>query len=71
MKHLLPGWIELSVFAAAAVILAGLSYTAKSTDLYMAAFSVPLFIVAAVLGMRRNERFADVVEDEPQGSLDE
>jgi hypothetical protein len=59
MKHLLPGRIELLVFAVAAVVLAGLSYSAKSTDVYLAGLSVPLFIVCAILGMRRNERLDD------------
>ena len=70
MKQLLPGLIELSVFATAAILLAGLACSARKPDLYLAALSVPLFIVAAVLGMRRNEQLADG-EDEIEGSLDE
>ena len=68
MKNLLPGRIELAVFTTLAILLAAVSWQAPKTDLLMAFFAVPLFITAAVMGMRRNPAFAPVRQESAQVS---
>ena len=62
MKNLLPDRVELSVLAAMAVVCASAVQTGPKADLWLAVLSIPLFITAAVMGLRRNWRIADARE---------
>ena len=56
MRRLLPGANELAIFAGMSVICAAVVATmgASSHDLGLAFVACPVFIFAAVLGLRRN-----------------
>jgi riboflavin transporter FmnP len=57
MRHLIPSVREISIFAALSVGLAVLVTafaSASSRDLGLSFSALPLFIVAAVMGLRRN-----------------
>ena len=59
MKHLLPGKIELFILLTLAIISTAIVAAAPKHDLGLAGASIPLFIFAAVMGLRRNWRLAD------------
>jgi hypothetical protein len=59
MKHLLPGKIELSILLTLAIISTAIVAAAPKHDLGLAGAAIPLFIFAAVMGLRRNWRLAD------------
>ena len=72
MRRLLPSRVELMIFAALAVILAGVVSHVQpgSHDLGAAALAVPTFIFAAIMGLRRSPQWmapqdieADPVDD--------
>ncbi len=59
---LLPNRIEIAIFATLAVILAGVVQTGAATDghdLMLAMLAMPLFVTAAVMGLRRSPQWAD------------
>lgn len=72
MKHLLPDRVELTVLTVMAVVCALVAGSAPQADLWLAVLSVPLFIAAAVMGLRRNWRTADArrVISDRRGSRD-
>jgi hypothetical protein len=59
MKHLLPGKIELAILFTLAIISTAIVAAAPKHDLGLAGAAIPLFIFAAVMGLRRNWRLAD------------
>ena len=67
MRRLLPSLAEVAIFATLAVLCAALvgAFAPTTYDLRFAAFAGPIFLVAAMMGLRRNPAFqvADV-EDE-------
>ena len=54
MKRLLPGWTELGIFALLAIVCAAAAAGAGAQDVRMAGLAVPVFIFAAILGLRRS-----------------
>lgn len=56
MRRLLPSSVELMIFAALAVLSAGIVSVLKVSthDLGIAAMGGPIFLVAAVMGLRRS-----------------
>ena len=54
MKRLIPDWTELAIFAVLALICAAVAAPTKGQDLRLSALAIPLFIFAAILGLRRN-----------------
>ncbi len=56
MRRLLPGRFELLLFAVLAVGLAAVVHTfwAQDTGLAMAGCGAPIFLVAAIMGLRRS-----------------
>ena len=62
MKRLppLPRGSELAVFALVALACAGLAMFFKAHDLAMAAMALPIFIVAAWMGMRRSGQWESI-----------
>lgn len=53
MKRLLPGKTEVAILLALAVVAAGIVALTSVPDLALAAMSIPLFITAALMGLRR------------------
>ena len=69
MKRLLPSRTELAFFAALAIVAAGVieGLIAGGTlprDLMMAGLALPVFVVAAVMGLRRSPQWARAEEAE-------
>ena len=71
MKRLLPSRTELAFFAALAILAAGvieglIEGGTLPRDLMMAGLALPVFVTAAVMGLRRSPQWASVeeVEDE-------
>jgi hypothetical protein len=64
MKSLLPDRVELAVLSALALLCALVAGRSSQADLWLAALSVPLFITAAVMGLRRNWRLAEARQTE-------
>ena len=67
MRRLLPSRIELMIFAALAVLCAGIVsvFQVNMHDLGMAALGGPVFLVAAVMGLRRSPVWtADEIDDD-------
>ena len=64
MKRLLPGRKELAVFAMLAVALSAFvsRFQVSQHDLLFAAMAAPVFIFAAVLGLRRSPQWQTVPE---------
>ena len=63
-KDLLPGKMELVIFLAVAAICAALANLAPKLDLAMAALSVPIFIAAGIMGLRRSWQLAEIRREE-------
>jgi hypothetical protein len=69
MKRLLPSRTELAFFAALAIVAAGvieglISGGTLPRDLMMALLALPVFVTAAVMGLRRSPQWAPVEETE-------
>ena len=56
MRRLLPSRVEIAIFAVLALIAAAVvgQFHASATDLGFAGFAGPIFLFAAVLGLRRS-----------------
>ena len=62
MKRPLPTGAELAVFAVVALTCAALAALTNAHDVAMAAFALPIFVVAAWMGMRRSGQWAAIAE---------
>ena len=76
MKRLLPSRTELAFFAALAIVAAGVieSLIAGGTiqrDLMMAGLALPVFVTAAVMGLRRSPQWAPVEEEADESEATE
>ena len=74
MKRPLPTVAELAIFAALALACAGAAALSRAHDVAMAVFALPIFVFAAVLGMRRSGQWASIAqlpEVEEAGAVDE
>lgn len=60
MSQLFPDKALLAIFAAAAILSAVFVSQFNKTDLGLSAMAIPLFIVAALLGMRRNTQLSNL-----------
>lgn len=65
MKRLLPTGAEVAVFAALAVACALIASLTRAADLAMAVFAVPIFVVAAWMGMRRSGQWGEITSRRP------
>lgn len=65
MKRLppLPRGSELGVFALVALACAGLALLFRAQDLAMAGMALPIFIVAAWMGMRRSGQWESITTE--------
>jgi len=64
MKDRLPGRIEIAVLLAVIVICAALVSVFPKVDLAMAAFSIPISIIAGLMGLRRCWRLQEVRQEQ-------
>ncbi|MEA2735939.1 MAG: hypothetical protein QOE14_2390 [Humisphaera sp.] len=66
MRRLLPSRVELAIFAVLALICAALValFQPNTHDLGFAALAGPVFLFAAVLGLRRSPVWTGGAEDE-------
>ncbi len=62
MKRLIPTGAETAIFAVLAAICAGVASLSRTHDLAMALFALPIFVVAAWMGMRRSGQWAAIAE---------
>lgn len=67
MRRFIPHLHELALFALLAIVFSTIVhvFVPQGTDLSLAAFGAPMFLVAAVLGLRRSPLWtgAQVAED--------
>jgi hypothetical protein len=65
MRRLLPSRVEVAIFATLAILCSAIVATFQPTtsDLRFAALACPVFLVAAVMGLRRSPAW-QVVEDD-------
>jgi len=54
MKRLLPDRTEIMIFAAMAVVCSVIVACLPARDLGLSALAMPLFVTAAMMGVRRN-----------------
>jgi hypothetical protein len=66
MRRLLPSRVEFAIFAVLALIAAACvgQFHASATDLGFAGFAGPIFLFAAVMGLRRSPAWTAAAEDE-------
>jgi hypothetical protein len=67
MRRLLPSRVEVAIFATLAVLCTGVvgAFAPTTSDLRFAALACPVFLTAAMMGLRRNPAFqVGDVEDE-------
>ena len=60
MKRLLPDRTQLAIFAALAVVCAGVVSSTSARDIGLSLMSIPLFVACAILGMRRSGQWGDL-----------
>jgi hypothetical protein len=71
MKRLLPSPVEAAIFAALAIFCGILVHLSPAADVALAGIAMPVFIVAGMMGMRRNwsvREAEDAAFDEPNDS---
>jgi hypothetical protein len=62
MRHLLPSATECTVFAVMAIFAAIIAILGPAPDIRLAALSMPIFITAGIMGIRRHDRMVRVKE---------
>jgi hypothetical protein len=64
MRRLLPSARETALFAVVAVVCAVIAWLGTAPEVRLAILSTPLFFVAAMMGLRRNQKLARVPVDQ-------
>ena len=66
MRRLLPSRVELAIFAAVAIVSADFvhAFQPSTSDLRFAALACPIFLVAAVMGLRKSPTWTGISTDE-------
>jgi hypothetical protein len=65
MRSLLPSRTELAIFGAIAVLCTGIIGAGSIPhDLMLPLLSIPVFVVAAVMGLRRSPQWAEPAGDD-------
>ena len=64
MRRLLPSRVEIAIFATLAILCAAIvaAYQPTTSDLRFAALAGPVFLTAAVMGLRRSPAWT-IVDD--------
>jgi hypothetical protein len=60
MRRLMPSRMDLLIFAALAVVCAGIVSSSESTDVGLSLMSIPVFITGSLLGMLRSGHLASL-----------
>ena len=69
MKSLLPSRTELAILGALAVVCTGImGVEAIPHDLMLPLLSMPVFVIAAVMGLRRSPQWAEPAGDKAAGT---
>ena len=69
MKSLLPSRTELAILGALAVVCTGImGVGAIPHDLMLPLLSMPVFVIAAVMGLRRSPQWADPAGEKGAGT---
>ena len=69
MRSLLPSRTELAIFGALAVVCTGImGLGAIPHDLMLPLLSMPVFVIAAVMGLRRSPQWAEPTPGERSGT---
>ena len=67
MRSLLPSRTELAILGTLAVLCTGIAGTGTIPhDLMLAMLAMPIFVIAAVMGLRRSPQWADSVTDDSE-----
>jgi hypothetical protein len=56
MRKLLPGWNEILIFAAMAVVCTAIVQFMPAPDLGLAMMAFPVFVISAVIGLWKSGR---------------
>ncbi|HEV2295307.1 MAG TPA: hypothetical protein VGR35_15755 [Tepidisphaeraceae bacterium] len=65
MRSLLPSGTELAIFGTIAVLCTGIVGAGSiPTDLMLPLLAMPVFVIAAVMGLRRSPQWAEPAGDE-------
>ena len=65
MRSLLPSRTELAIFGCIAVLCTGIVGVGSiPTDLMLPLLAMPVFVIAAVMGLRRSPQWAEPAADE-------
>jgi hypothetical protein len=72
MRRLLPSRVEFAIFATLAVLCAAVVglFRPATSDLGFAALAGPIFLVAAVMGLRRSPAWTIVPSEEADEEVD-
>ncbi len=57
MKRLLPSRTELAILTTAAILCAAIAGSSESRDVILSLMAIPLFIVSALMGLRRSPQW--------------
>lgn len=70
MKRLLPSRTELAILAVLAVLCTGIVGTGGIPhDLMLSGLAMPVFVIAAVMGLRRSPQWAEPASDESEDDV--
>jgi len=70
MKRLLPSRTELAILGALAVLSTGIVGTGTIPhDLMLAMLAMPIFVIAAVMGLRRSPQWAEPATEEAEDDI--
>ena len=66
MRRLLPSAVELAIFATVALLCSAFVhwFQPSTSDLRFAALAGPIFLIAAVMGLRKSPTWTGVAQDE-------
>ena len=72
MRRLLPSRVELAIFATLAVICTGVvaGFHQNAHDLGMAALAGPVFLVSAIMGLRRSPVWTVSMDDTDENAIE-
>lgn len=68
MKRLIPDRVEVAIFATVAILGAAIVSLTTAQDIGLSVMSVPIFIAAALMGMRRSGQLRGQIVQPPSQS---
>jgi hypothetical protein len=72
MRRLIPSTVELAIFATLALLCAAIvaAFAPNTSDLRFAALAGPVFLTAAVMGLRRSPTWTILPSEEADEEVD-